>query len=154
MVEQTDCKRDWFQPTRPRGARRATIFRPLSPRSFNPRAHEGRDQVDPLPWLWLSVSTHAPTRGATGCLKWLTPHKTVSTHAPTRGATSVSPSSNFGLRFQPTRPRGARLSDHGFTILRAVFQPTRPRGARRCCPLMSLSVRLFQPTRPRGARPI
>ncbi len=125
----------WFQPTRPRGARPcARLVQPpphavsthaptrgatararrrrAASRSFNPRAHAGRD----------STSKHArkrrrrfqPTRPrgarreALGVGRGVT---VVSTHAPTRGATCTRMSRTAGLgKFQPTRPRGARLT--------------------------------------------
>ncbi len=77
-----------FQPTRPRGARR--------PRARRPRHHK-------------RVSTHAPTRGATGCARHREPRARVSTHAPTRGATEYLLAGHAEAMFQPTRPRGARL---------------------------------------------
>ena len=54
---------------------------------FNPRAHAGRDeQCREGEWRTLEVSIHAPTRGAT------------------KSIFSLSTS----IRFQSTRPRGAR----------------------------------------------
>ncbi len=54
--------------------------------SFNPRAHEGRDVAAQALYLVVGVSIHAPTRGAT-CL-------------------ACCPFQR--LKFQSTRPRGAR----------------------------------------------
>ena len=160
-----------FQPTRPRGARRAASFRPpTSTNRFNPRAHAGRDlsqaealleapQFQPTrprgarpSWrrrflAFDRVSTHAPTRGATCALARLPVRAEVSTHAPTRGATprnrrrcrgcrSFNPRAHagrdpssiqhpaFALWFQPTRPRGARHADPSSTyVVRASFNP-------------------------------
>ena len=78
----------------------------------------------------------------------------VSIHAPARGATSAcdpfvdctvcfNPRAREGrdffqiltalsaLRFQSTRPRGARLADELGDAMGTPFQSTRPRGARR-----------------------
>ncbi len=145
-----------FQPTRPRGARPAwpspstaccIAFQPTRPRGARQRQlarHFGDDHV----------STHAPTRGATARAKPFAsgrksfnprahagrdPHmavplqlpQAVSTHAPTRGATcSVTGTMLMRCRFQPTRPRGARLSARTSVAAAHMFQPTRPRGAR------------------------
>ncbi len=188
-----------FQPTRPRGARRqAHQHGGRDAGSFNPRAHAGRDPilagerristfqptrprgarpcarlVQPPPH---AVSTHAPTRGATGQCCHRGGHLQVSTHAPTRGATararrrraasrSFNPRAHAGRdstskharkrrrRFQPTRPRGARREalgvGRGVTVV-STHAPTR--GA--TCTRMSRTAGLgkFQPTRPRGAR--
>ena len=82
---------DKFQSTRPRGARRlilCDIFCP--PLCFNPRAREGRDLR---------------------CLQRNEP-LTVSIHAPARGATFERLARElFRVLFQSTRPRGARRRD-------------------------------------------
>jgi len=54
----------------------------------------------------------------------------VSIHAPARGATHPGPHYHSQLRFQSTRPRGARPLLCGSLIYRLMFQSTRPRGAR------------------------
>mgnify|MGYP007025039970 CR=1 FL=1 len=55
--------------------------------SFNPRTHEGCDKSRKLRRLALSVSIHAPTRGATSIISVDVSQRGVSIHAPTRGAT-------------------------------------------------------------------
>ena len=148
-----------FQSTRPQGARpdRFTLAQ-LNALCFNPRAHKGRDMRSALTGrrsiefqstrpqgarlermlvekgLTLSVSIHAPTRGATGNRlrlhlrrrgfnprahkgRDLTESRTptlprrVSIHAPTRGATALNHDweQSYWL-FQSTRPQGARRS--------------------------------------------
>ena len=54
----------------------------------------------------------------------------VSTHAPARGATSASAACRDYLTFQLTRPRGARPRVLTACKSEALFQLTRPRGAR------------------------
>ena len=122
-----------FQSTRPRGARQilaycaerrilvsihapargATLLRfgfVFKGESFNPRAREGRD------------------RGSYAALKI---DADVSIHAPARGATRlILPSVVTGLKFQSTRPRGARPVNISHAASFSVFQSTRPRGAR------------------------
>ena len=143
-----------FQSTRPRGARHAvdgpqrlvgdvsilaptrgatcrSCRGPRRPRSFNPRAHAGRDiicccviiilflfqstrprgarrQKQLLYDKLLLVSIHAPTRGATEKAKAETQNIEVSIHAPTRGATLMAARNTLLFSFQSTRPRGAR----------------------------------------------
>ena len=76
-----------FQFTRPRGARRVQIP-PLRPnKRFNSRAHEGRDLFRASGLALQYVSIHAPTRGATCRFRILLQR----------------------VKFQFTRPRGARL---------------------------------------------
>ena len=120
----------WFQSTRPRGARRMWFvraegeskFQSTRPRGarlrrdilldvghcFNPRAHAGRDSA-----------------GATGHYRLL-----VSIHAPTRGATTSTELMTNGFKFQSTRPRGARHFAGVDPGDGSEFQSTRPRGAR------------------------
>ena len=89
-----------FQSTRPHGARHCVpVIVLLFNFSFNPRARTGRDPpTNFLSLRSLSVSIHAPARGATGWRGW--------------GAGS-------GHWFQSTRPHGAR---HGF-MLKALHLP-------------------------------
>ena len=76
-----------FQFTRPRGgATEATVATPEARKSFNSRAHGGRDIAD---YLASNASD-------------------VSIHAPTGGATKVLPVPSSRCMFQFTRPRGAR----------------------------------------------
>ena len=120
-------------------------------RSFNSRAHEGRDFAR---GDFSSVSA-------------------VSIHAPTRGATPTCPTPIDIERFQFTRPRGARQYFVVGINDACKFQFTRPRGARhgrgRAYGYPQVSIHaptrgatksgrasrpssVFQFTRPRGAR--
>ena len=94
-----------FQSTRPRGARRWF----------------GKDFVR------VAVSIHAPTRGATPSVNSFRRSECVSIHAPTRGATLTPLWIARSLRFQSTRPRGARLRLVGVNSLRnvSIHAPTR-----------------------------
>ena len=55
----------------------------------------------------------------------------VSTHAPAWGATIGHHGNKAFLKFQPTRPHGARQAPTRRTCVPILFQPTRPHGARR-----------------------
>ena len=108
---------------------------PSDEMGFNPRTHTGCDSGDdPHPRRVLGVSIHAPTRGATDCIKQsfhlaricfnprthtgcdpeagtlrlATLH--VSIHAPTRGATLWRKViAHTLMMFQSTHPHGVRL---------------------------------------------
>ena len=57
----------------------------------------------------VSISIHAPTRGATFGLSFLSSSTSISIHAPTRGATSHTHSKEEkAWTFQSTHPRGVR----------------------------------------------
>ena len=97
---------------------------------FNPRAHEGRDQATP-------------------------PHRqsqTVSTHAPTKGATITGfPLIVSCITFQPTRPRRARPLCRGWRDHCTCFNPRAHEGRDSELGIINRSS-TFQPTRPRRAR--
>ena len=81
-----------FQSTLPREERH--LLRPAvsSEVYFNPRSHERSDVMRDWKRLSYVISIHAPTRGATDCLRQWQSHFFISIHAPTRGATLCSPS--------------------------------------------------------------
>ena len=79
-----------FQSTLPR-RERPTIKLPSNERlCFNPRSREGSDLDFPvLEWVILSVSIHAPAKGATVWNDWFRDtNYQVSIHAPAKGATA------------------------------------------------------------------
>ena len=162
-----------FQPTRPRGARRGRMPIKISVARFQPTRPRGARLTVAMQAEDLSVSTHAPTRGATAHLDGLVTHLLVSTHAPTRGATSVLMASAILSAFQPTRPRGARPLGLGDKLLTEVSTHAPTRGATGESRNLSIKQTVsthaptrgatalnitkgselqFQPTRPRGAR--
>ena len=79
--------KEWFQSTRPRGARPSTASLRCRTTSFNPRAHVGRDPFYKPLQLFKRVSIHAPTWGATHQALVTAVLSAVSIHAPTWGAT-------------------------------------------------------------------
>ena len=144
-----------FQSTLPRGERRVVcsiVKKSVTFQSTLPRG-ERHTEID-CGTVTISISIHAPTRGAT--TDW-TPCFTptlISIHAPTRGATtfrmivliprlyfnprshegsdvSTSTKTNTLLKFQSTLPRGERHGIFGMMYTDPVFQSTLPRGERR-----------------------
>ena len=57
-----------FQSTLPQGERRLIDFITGVFTDFNPRSHKGSDEGEPLTTPQISISIHAPTRGATAIL--------------------------------------------------------------------------------------
>ena len=76
-----------FQSTHPHGVRLQYATPSKSPPCFNPRTHTGCDQALTGQINGLTVSIHAPTRGATVIRVYTFGCSGVSIHAPTRGAT-------------------------------------------------------------------
>ena len=99
---------------------------------FNPRPHAGSDRR-----RWLLSAVHGwfqstPPRGERRS-PWLPPRSfvSVSIHAPTRGAT-LARATAIGpfCSFQSTPPRGERRLSGHCTVSPASFQSTPPRGER------------------------
>ena len=121
---------------------------------FNPRARVGRDRGhDRLPSHCQPVSIHAPAWGATACAPSrintrhrFNPRARVGRDVPR--ALTVDGVARFNPRARVGRDAiGSGIGRH---MIR--FQSTRPRGARHVEPVAFLAARLFQSTRPRGAR--
>ena len=145
-----------FQSTHPHGVRPSF---PVTDRIFykfqSTHPHGVRRDGHIIVKNRISVSIHAPTRGATSffcCSRW---DWTVSIHAPTRGATRRSPRERTNHPFQSTHPHGVRPDEYlhvpclwivsihaptrGATQTRnsvladCVFQSTHPHGVRLVC---------------------
>ena len=104
---------DWqllqvFQSTLPRGERLLMFCLIVPLLNFNPRSHEGSDILPVPPPAAVSISIHAPTRGATVIYS----HKKES------------------RRFQSTLPRGERQRRFLKFPSEQGFQSTLPRGER------------------------
>ena len=97
-----------FQSTRPHGARQLQLCDAFRQGCFNPRARTGRDDDDDEAPTSSGVSIHAPARGATAHRLPAYLGAEVSIHAPARGATLGLLMRRIPLRFQSTRPHGAR----------------------------------------------
>ncbi len=166
-----------FQSTRPHGARRNIRWLINTRRSFNPRAHTGRDAAYLKEQQETRVSIHAPTRGATrvvempikGQLGFNPRAHTGRDHAersPSTIASSFNPRAHTGRDgpigsiendtrlFQSTRPHGARQQPIVLLIILTEFQSTRPHGARLTFCGTERIDPSFQSTRPHGARPV
>ena len=100
-------------------------------RNFNPRSHEGSDDVTlKTPLLHSAISIHAPTRGATRSIPVPPAPLPISIHAPTRGATIEQIASMTVWPISIHAPtRGATLSVLSYCLI-FEFQSTLPRGER------------------------
>ena len=166
-----------FQLTRPRGARLAKHADPQSVPDFNSHARVGRDNLNGQKILISAISTHTPAWGATRptiILNLLIFN--FNSHARVGRDWYLLKSLTALIKFQLTRPRGARPGNACIVCKMSAFQLTRPRGARPAytsflgispsisthtpawgaTPLSHTHSRCrirFQLTRPRGARP-
>ena len=102
-------------------------------RNFNPRSHEGSDDVTlKTPLLHSAISIHAPTRGATKDIQYIQVNGNISIHAPTRGATLQKAQNEYILQFQSTLPRGERLWHSSYICMYPIISIHAPtRGATR-----------------------
>ena len=141
-----------FQSTLPRGARPAQdqANRAVS-KSFNPRAHAGRDATSntaaTITAAFQSTRPRGARRRAARCRVY---RGSVSIHAPTRGATArLAAKTTCCASFNP-RAHAGRDTSIQTRVRRGTFQSTRPRGARPVtpqCNVSSASVSIHAPTR-------
>ena len=121
-----------FQSTLPRGERRKFLTnKPPAIPSFNPRSRAGSDRsfIDSLQYM------------------------TVSIHAPARGATSVTLCIDQIQRFQSTLPRGERHGrEPGIGYRIRCFNPRSRAGSDRSYDRRAKEEMVFQSTLPRGER--
>ena len=139
-----------FQPTRPRGARPWRIVFEHVQRSFNPRAHEGRDTAASAT---EKAQKFQPTRPRGARLITTTGSRSneVSTHAPTRGATRTWWQGAERVCFNPRAHEG-RDVEVGDTPIGSPVSTHAPTRGATCRPGALYDSEQFQPTRPRGAR--
>ena len=99
--------------------------------------------------LRLNVSIHAPTRGATKKDCFNCPYINVSIHAPTRGATLAKMIADRCGMFQFTRPQGARLIIITLFLTRLSFNSRAHKGRDGLADVRSLAdnVSIHAPTR-------
>ena len=117
-----DSKR--FQSTLPREERQIHIQFFLSKTPyFNPRSHERSDSNNRWICGTLSISIHAPTRGATVFHFHYPLILSISIHAPTRGATSALCVLLYPPEFQSTLPREERPHSSSLTSQLHNFNP-------------------------------
>ena len=98
--------------------------------SFNPRSREGSDGTT-CPILAASSGFQSTLpRGERPVLPAQFPVLSVSIHAPARGATFLKQRARIILLFQSTLPRGERHAQSHFLKAYCRFQSTLPRGER------------------------
>ena len=116
-------------------------------------APHGRDILVIAVSRSITVSIHAPTRGATLEYGFSVISYLVSIHAPTRGATAQGAVALFAGEFQSTRPHGARrLLPFSIVFISMRFNPRAHTGRDQSKIIAILSRCMFQSTRPHGAR--
>ena len=104
-----------FQSTHPHGVRLGEVWFCWLGRhgGFNPRTHTGCDSRSYTQHVFIMVSIHAPTRGATLHGPVLRRGIRVSIHAPTRGATiRYKQASYIKTSFNPRTHTGCDISKH------------------------------------------
>ena len=114
---------------------------------FNPRTHAGCDVCRlRLPHLAIQFQSTHPRGVRQYRFENVTSTITVSIHAPTRGATSEQRNSQTWEWFQSTHPRGVRPDAAADKETSDKFQSTHPRGVR---PLILFLYQIFLCFNPR-----
>ena len=164
---------EWFQSTRPRGARRRPTQLAQAICCFNPRARGGRDRCRYSRRGKIRCFNPRARGGRDGDYGGGVAFIIVSIHAPAGGATGTRKHELMAEWFQSTRPRGARRRPTQLAQAICCFNP-RARGGRdpkdnNVAPASYVSIhapaggatstfksktlkKMFQSTRPRGAR--
>ena len=140
-----------FQSTRPRRARRFASKLIPHIKSFNPRAHAGRDKQSFFVLVSLMVSIHAPTQGATLARQSSSTNGCFNPRAHAGRDLYVVSNVDIQKCFNPRAHAGRDLSGYCMAGFRK-FQSTRPRRARPCTACGCGRNSKFQSTRPRRAR--
>ena len=139
-----------FQSTCPRGARHDFLADICIECHFNPRAHEGHDDIETAPTSVDPISIHVPTRGTTETVFQEQVRTDFNPRAHEGHDVGVD-FFNHSLAFQSTCPRGARLALPAITPPTIYFNPRAHEG--HDVPYYgTIQVVLFQSTCPRGAR--
>ena len=142
-----------FQSTHPHGVRLhapGSVWVPLSVSIHAPA--RGATNTVLKAFDRSGVSIHAPARGATGVCARLAERVRVSIHAPARGATPLKWSHcvhSFVSIHAPARGATQFTSDVDYILL---FQSTHPHGVRRVNPMFKIASLWFQSTHPHGVR--
>ena len=119
---------------------------------FNPRSHKGSDASGSYVTVLVTISIHAPTRGATGSYASPRVPFRISIHAPTRGATGFVSTIKNGMEFQSTLPQGERLCGGKSLVPNAHFNPRSHKGSDWVRHRNRTTWKRFQSTLPQGER--
>ena len=118
-----------FQSTLPRGERPLQRYERRAIRYFNPRSHEGSDHISPYKGCCRIYFNPRSHEGSDLVSSSNTLFMTISIHAPTRGATKLFCESFTALpEFQSTLPRGERRASTPYlthSIPISIHAPTR-----------------------------
>ena len=121
-----------FNPRSHEGSDGTRIVDRRTGRNFNPRSHEGSDDMHAALDYAAKVFQSTLPRGERPKEDLAQErYLTISIHAPTRGATRASVIVSSTVSFQSTLPRGERQKIAGFPGSNWRFQSTLPRGERR-----------------------
>ena len=83
---------------------------PVHTADFNPRSHEGSDNIVDNVDRAVNISIHAPTRGATISVQIVILQFKISIHAPTRGATTHADPPTACHDFNPRSHEGSDIN--------------------------------------------
>ena len=97
-----------FQSSHPQRVRPDRIHISRDCCDFNPRTRKGCDNIMQDHRLALSISIHAPAKGATSPAKSVNSSLVISIHAPAKGATCFLILRATSFEFQSTHPQRVR----------------------------------------------
>ena len=125
----------------------------ISIHNFNPRSHKGSDQVFRLCMMeWYLFQSTLPQGERHPIPAYHLLRISISIHAPTRGATIAGSTIYYKNGFQSTLPQGERPCKDIRGNLPTKFQSTLPQGERRSIDIRGILHKKFQSTLPQGER--
>ena len=141
-----------FQSTLPRRERQtvAGCGRPAA--NFNPRSREGSDHDRLILHHDLTISIHAPAKGATSFLRIPTCPFLFQSTLPRRERPYFINAMSFKFDFNPRSREGSDQKCFLRPCCLPRFQSTLPRRERLSVPRLSCGLQLFQSTLPRRER--
>ena len=142
-----------FQSTLPQGERHGRLQDLEECHLFQSTLPQGERQIHAvITTVPITISIHAPARGATSCVVRFLKRFVISIHAPARGATDALAQIWAAIDISIHAPaRGATDFDEQPTPAQ-LFQSTLPQGERPYCFPRQVMSLLFQSTLPQGER--
>ena len=129
-MEMFDTTYPIFQSTLPQGERRTCRNCRTESSNFNPRSHKGSDITIHHKEIWIKISIHAPTRGATLYNSSIRNRTKISIHAPTRGATVIDMIlKNAVKNFNPRSHKGSDPLPWEIRLYCFYFNPRSHKGS-------------------------
>ena len=145
-------RRVYFNPRSHEGSDHISPYKGCCRIYFNPRSHEGSDLVSSSNTLFMTISIHAPTRGATEERRRMRALRIMYFNPRSHEGSDASPVIGIVISsvFQSTLPRGERLgatATNANVPLISIHAPTRGATGRITYLVGCIKISIHAPTR-------